>query len=207
MSRRRRPAKVTPRLSDVFDTLTYRQRYEASLDKAGRDSLTGLLDRVRFDSEGRSLVNDAMLGKRSLSLMVIDIDRLGAFNERHGHAAGDDVLRQVAALIRQATRESDRIYRYGGEEIVVLCDGLAHRPAMLTAERLRRRIATALSGAATPVTATIGVASAPLDGSDLASLLGAADRRLYEAKAAGGDRVLGRADEDGRRQRHPLPPP
>jgi diguanylate cyclase (GGDEF)-like protein len=188
--------KVTPRLSDVFDTLTYRQRYEASLDKAGRDGLTGLLDRVRFDSEGRSLVNDAILGKRSLTLMVIDIDRLGAFNERHGHAAGDEVLRQVAAQIRQATRESDRIYRYGGEEIVVLCDGLAHRPAMLTAERLRRRIATALSGAATPVTATIGVASARLDGSDLASLLGAADRRLFDAKAAGGDRVVGRADEE-----------
>ena len=62
--------RVTPRLADVFDTLTYRQRYEALLDKAGRDSLTGLLDRGRFDSEGRSLVNDAMLGNRSLSLMV-----------------------------------------------------------------------------------------------------------------------------------------
>ena len=73
--------------------------------------------------------------------MVIDIDRLGAFNERHGHAAGDDILRQVAALIRQATRESDRVYRYGGEEIVVLCDGLAHRSAMLTAERLFAKVA------------------------------------------------------------------
>lgn len=188
--------KSAPRLSDVFDTLTYRQRYEATLDKAGRDELTGLLDRVRFDSEGRSLVNDAVLGKRSLSLMVIDIDKLGDFNERHGHAAGDEILRQVAALIRQATRESDRVYRYGGEEIVVLCDGLAHRSAMLTAERLRRRIATALSAAASPVTATIGLASAPLDGADLASLLGAADRRLHEGKGAGGDRVVGQAEDD-----------
>lgn len=185
-----------PRLSDVFDTLTYRQRYEAMLDKAGRDDLTGLLDRVRFDSEGRSLVNDALLGKRSLSLMVIDIDKLGDFNQRHGHAAGDEVLRQVAAIVRQATRESDRVYRYGGEEIVVLCDGLAHGSAMLTAERLRRRIATALSGAAAPVTATIGLASAPLDGTDLASLLEAADRRLYEGKGAGGDRVVGRGEDD-----------
>ena len=189
--------KGTPRLSDVFDTLTYRQRYEAMLDKAGRDSLTGLLDRGRFDSEGRSLVNDATMGKRSLSLMVIDIDRFNDFNERHGHAAGDDVLRQVAGLIRQATRETDRVYRYGGEEMVVLCDGLGHRPAMLAAERLRRRIAGAPGVAGTSVTASIGVATAPLDGVDLASLLGAADRRLYEAKAAGRDRVVGRPDDDG----------
>lgn len=191
-----RTERGTPRLSDVFDTLTYRQRYEESLDKAGRDGLTGLLDRGRFDSEGRSLVNDAVQGKRSLSLMVIDIDRLGEFNGRHGHAAGDEVLRQVAALIRQATRETDRVYRYGGEEIVVLCDGLAHRPAMLAAERLRRRIATALAGAGSPVTASIGVATAPPDGLDLASLLEAADRRLYEAKNAGRDRVVGRPEED-----------
>ena len=189
--------KGTPRLSDVFDTLTYRQRYEAMLDKAGRDSLTGLLDRGRFDSEGRSLVNDANMGKRSLSLMVIDLDRFKDFNARHGHAAGDEVLRQVAGLIRQATRESDRIYRYGGEEIVVLCDGLGHRPALLAAERLRRRIATAPAAAGTPVTASIGLATAPLDGVDLASLLEAADRRLYEAKAAGRDRVVGRPDDDG----------
>jgi diguanylate cyclase (GGDEF)-like protein len=188
--------RVTPRLADVFDTLTYRQHYEAALDKAGRDGLTGLLDRVRFDSEGRSLVNDAVLGKRSLTLMVIGIDRLGAFNERHGHVAVDDVIRQVAARIRQAMRESDRIYRYGDEEFVVLCDGLAHRPALLAAERVRRSIALALLGSAASVTATIGVAGAPQDGADLASLLGAANRRLSEARAVGGDRVLGRADEE-----------
>jgi diguanylate cyclase (GGDEF)-like protein len=93
-------------------------------------------------------------------------------------------------------RESDRIYRYGDEEFVVLCDGLAHRPALLAAERVRRSIALALLGSAASVTATIGVAGAPQDGADLASLLGAANRRLSEARAAGGDRVLGRADEE-----------
>ena len=138
------------------------------------------------------------MGKRSLSLMVIDIDRFKDFNDRHGHAAGDEVLRQVAGLIRQATRETDRVYRYGGEEIVVLCDGLGHRPAMLAAERLRRRIATAPAAARRP-------RSPPASGSpprrSTASISRACSRpptgRLYEAKAAGRDRVVGRPEDDG----------
>jgi diguanylate cyclase (GGDEF)-like protein len=200
-----RMVKGAPRLSDVFDTLTYRRRYEATFDTAGRDRLTGLLDRVRFDSEGRSLVNDAVHGGRSLSLMVIDIDKLGDFNRRHGKAAGDEVLRQVAALVRQATRESDRVYRYGGEEILVLSDGLGHRPALLTADRLRRRVATTLAGGPSPVTATVGIATAPDDGGDLAALLAAADRRLYEGKAAGGDRVVGGPEAGGSANVTPFP--
>ncbi|HET7717777.1 MAG TPA: GGDEF domain-containing protein [Bauldia sp.] len=192
-----RTVRGTPRLLDVFDTLTYRRNYEEALDTAGRDELTGLLDRGRFDGEGRSLVNDAIMGKRSLSLMVIDIDNFSEFNDRHGREAGDEVLRQVAARVRQATRETDRIYRYGREEIVVLCDGLAHRPAFLAAERLKRRIAIGLNGGAGPITASIGLATAPVDGMDLASLLEVADRRLSEAKSAGGDRVVGRPGDEG----------
>jgi len=185
-----------PRLSDVFDALTYRQRRETE-DRLGRDSLTGLLDRGRFDSEGRSLVNDAALGKRSLSLMVIDIDKFSAFNERHGRTAGSEALRLVANLVRQTTRETDRVYRYGDEEIVVLCDGLAHSSAVLAAERLRRRIATALADAASPVTVSVGLSTAPLDGTDLASLLEAADQRLFTARAEGGNQVVGHPQEAG----------
>ena len=190
--------KGTPRLSDVFDTLTYRQRYEAMLDKAGRDSLTGLLDRGRFDSEGRSLVNDANMGKRSLSLMVIDIDRFRDFNERHGHAAGDEVLRQVAGLDPPGDpRDRPRLslWRRG--------DRRALRRSRPPAGDARRRAAPAPDrdgagrGAAPRSPPASALATAPLDGIDLASLLEAADRRLYEAKAAGRDRVVGRPDDDG----------
>ena len=79
----------------------------------------------------------------------------------------------------------------------MLCDGLAHRSAVLAAERVRRRIASAFSEAASPVTASIGVSTAPLDGPDLASLLDAANQRLYVAKAGGGDRIAGHPEAGG----------
>jgi diguanylate cyclase (GGDEF)-like protein len=201
-------ARHAPRLADVFDTLTYRRRREEARDVAGRDALTGLFDRARFDGEGRSLVNAAIREHRPVSLMMVTIDRLGDLSHRHGEFAGGDVLRQVAALVGEAAREVDRAYRYGSEEIVVLCDGAAHRSALLSAERLRRRVAAtpAKTGDAMGnVTVSIGLATAPLDGGDLASLLRSAEQRLQEARAAGGDRVAGRRDDDGSGNVAPFP--
>jgi len=183
----------TARLADVFDTLTYRQRYEALLETSGRDSLTGLLDRGRLDGEGRQTITAAVAAGRPVSLLVIDIDHFKALNDRHGHAAGDEALRRIARRITEATRPADSVYRYGGEEFIVLADGLTHTSAMIAAERLRRRIATTMvEGAAEGITASIGVATAAEDGDDLAALFAAADARLYVAKAAGRDRVCGR---------------
>ncbi len=203
-----RSVRHAPRLADVFDTLTYRRRPEEARDTAGRDALTGLFDRARFDGEGRSLVNDAMRQRRPISLMMVRIDRLGDLSHRHGEFAGGDLLRQVATLVGEATREVDRSYRYGSEEIVVLCDGAAHRSALLAAERLRRRVAAApaKAGDATGhVTVSIGLATAPLDGGDLASLLRSAEQRLQEARASGGDRVAGRRDDGGSGNVAPFP--
>lgn len=182
-----------PTLSDVFDTLTYRQRYEALLQKAGRDSLTGVLDRGRLDEDGRAVVARAAALERPISLLVIDIDDFKKFNDTHGHAVGDDILRRIGASLREGTRDGDQVYRYGGEEFVVLSEGLAFGPAMVAAERLRRRIAaTVVEGIDGGITVSIGVATAPEDGTDLTSLFAVADTRLYAAKAAGRDRVVGR---------------
>jgi diguanylate cyclase (GGDEF)-like protein len=186
-----------PNLSDIFDTLTYRQRYEALLKKTGRDSLTGVLDRGSFDQEGSAALAAASTAGRPASLLVIDIDHFKSLNDRHGHATGDLALRRIAGVLQAAIRDVDRVYRYGGEEFVVLCDGLAYSPAMVLAERLRRRIAmTALDDIAAGVTGSIGVATAPDDGTDLALLFATADQRLYAAKAAGRDRVVGRPASD-----------
>ena len=186
-------ASIRPSLSDVFDTLTYRQRYEALLQKTGRDSLTGVLDRGRFDTEGREAVAEAVSSGRAISVLVIDIDYFKSFNDRHGHAVGDEVLRTIASGIQRATREVDYIFRYGGEEFVVICDGLAYPSALIAAERLRRGVgATVIDGIDLAVTISIGVATAPEDGRDLATLFETADARLYTAKAEGRDRVVGR---------------
>jgi len=184
---------ATTRLSDVFDTLTYRQRYEALLETSGRDSLTGLLDRGRLDGEGRHTIAAAVAAGRPVSLLVIDIDHFKTLNDRHGHATGDEALRRIARRITEATRPPDSVFRYGGEEFIVLADGLTYTSAMIAAERLRRRIATTIvEGVAEGITASIGVATAAEDGGDLAGLFAEADARLYAAKAAGRDRVCGR---------------
>jgi len=176
--------------------LTYRQRYEALLEQSGRDSLTGVFDRGRFDRDGTAAVERAVAGRRPMSLLVIDIDHFKSINDRHGHAAGDEVLRQIAQEIARGTRDTDRVYRYGGEEFIVVCEGLGHGPAMLAAERLRLRIAaTDIQGFSDRVTASIGVATTPDDGGTMTELFATADGRLYGAKEAGRNRILGRLIE------------
>lgn len=193
-----------PRLADVFDTLTYRRRHGDARDTAGRDDLTGLFDRARFDGEGRSLVNDALRRGRPVSIMLMSLDRVGDLNHRRGELAGSDVLRRIAVDVSETAHASDRIYRYDSTELVVLGDGIAHRTALQTAERIRRRVAATAAGASS-VTVSIGLATAPLDGGELPSLLAVAANRLGAARAAGGDRVVGRRDEGGTSNIAPFP--
>lgn len=182
-----------PRLSDVFDALTYRQRYEALLAETGHDALTGLLDRGRFDREVATAVRRAVEAGQPISLLIIDADHFKRVNDQHGHAAGDEALRQVARAMSLVMRSGDRLYRYGGEEFVVVCDGLAHGAAYIAAERLRRAVAaTAISGLDGPITVSVGISTSPDDGVTLSELFGTADARLYAAKEAGRDRVVGR---------------
>ena len=117
--------RVAPRIWDVFDTLTYRERYEDLLARTGCDALTGALDRHSLESYGRRAVESAAAAGRPLALLLIDIDHFKAFNDRFGHAAGDTMLKRIAAEIMAAARVSDFTYRFGGEEFVVIADGIA----------------------------------------------------------------------------------
>ena len=98
--------KHPPRIIDVFDLLTYRDRYEDLLARSGRDALTGALDRGRLEHLGRKRVEDAVLAGRPLSLLIIDIDHFKSFNDRFGHAAGDVVLQRIVRIIAAALRPS-----------------------------------------------------------------------------------------------------
>ena len=179
------------RVADVFETLTYRQRYEALLRQSGYDALTGLFDRGRFDHEGPRQLSRAGPA-RPMSLLVIDVDHFKDINDRYGHAVGDEALRQIARELDTATRTDDRVYRYGGEEFIVVCQGLPHAAAILAAERLRLGVSRlTVDGIAEPITVSIGVATAPQDGTEIRSLFAVADQRLYRAKDDGRDRVRG----------------
>jgi len=117
----------------------------------------------------------------------VDIDHFKPINDQFGHGAGDDVLRMVAAQIREGLREADLAGRYGGEEVVVLLPETPEEAAVAAAERLRRRVAQAsvdTAGHRISVTISLGVASA--DGcADLGGMLRHADNALYRAKEAG----------------------
>jgi diguanylate cyclase (GGDEF)-like protein len=188
---RRRPTRRAPRLADVFDLLTYRERYEDLLARSGRDALTGTLDRGRLESQGRRVVDDAALSGRPASVLLVDIDHFKNFNDRYGHAAGDGALKRIAGDILAAVRSTDLVFRFGGEEFVVVCDNLAAQDALALGERIRRTVAAQAGGEATRVTVSIGIASCADDAADYDGLFAMADERLYAAKAIGRNRVVG----------------
>jgi diguanylate cyclase (GGDEF)-like protein len=180
------------RLTDIFNKLTYRHRYEALLERSGIDALTGVLDRSRFETGAQASLIQAMRQGRPLSLAIVDVDHFKQVNDRYGHVTGDDVLRRVAQALRESIRSEDRIFRYGGEEFVVLCEGMGHEAALAHAERMRLAVPAALRDMMPdPSTVSIGVATAPGDGTDATALLRHADLHLYRAKTEGRDRVVG----------------
>jgi diguanylate cyclase (GGDEF)-like protein len=190
--------RLEPRIRDVFDTLTYRERYEDLLARTGCDALTGALDRHSLESYGRRAVESAAAAGRPLALLLIDIDHFKAFNDRFGHAAGDTMLKRICVEIMAAARVSDFTYRFGGEEFVVIADGLSGDDAVALGERIRRAIAAAPAGdPAGKVTASIGVANCAGDASGYDRLFEVADKRLYEAKALGRNRVIGARPPNG----------
>ena len=164
------------------------ERLNADLaDLARRDALTGLGNRLRLDEDlGQLHFRCARYGWQ-YSLAVCDIDHFKRHNDEFGHLAGDDVLRQVAAALQATARRGDGVYRYGGEEFVVVLPGQDLERARAAAERLRAVVETA-----TPVTMSVGVAaSAPEGDEDPAAVLARADAALYAAKQAGRNAIAG----------------
>lgn len=185
-------APVRRSLSDVFDTLTYRQRFERLEVTSRRDPLTGVFHRGQLEPLGRDLVGVANTTGRPVSLLLVDVDEFKDVNDRHGHPVGDEVLRIIAHNLADGLRQGDYVVRYGGDEFAVFTPGVSHAAALSLAHMLGRRIREAnLPAGVARQSFSIGVATSPQDGQTLTELLDAADKRLYEAKAAGRDRVVG----------------
>ncbi|MFS8039282.1 diguanylate cyclase [Xanthobacter sp. AM11] len=180
------------RLSDIFEALTYRQRYERLEVTSRRDPLTNVLHRGQLEPLGRDLVAVAKTTGRPVSLLLVDVDDFKDVNDRHGHLVGDTVLRLLAEGLTDVLRQGDYVVRYGGDEFAVFAPGVPHASALQLAAMLARRTTDAIlpEGVALQ-TLSIGVATTPQDGETLTELLDAADKRLYAAKAAGRNRVVG----------------
>jgi diguanylate cyclase (GGDEF)-like protein len=173
----------------------------AEADRLGRiDPLTGVANRrVLPELLDRRVAG----GDEALGVLLLDIDRFKRVNDGLGHAAGDVVLIEVARRIRATIREQDAVARVGGEEFLVLLDGMSD-PGALRA--LGERIRTAIGGtgisaqnASIVVTASIGCALSGMEHRSGGSLLAAADRALYAAKRAGRDRVVVAGDPGAER--------
>ena len=172
---------------------------EADRRRAEYDGLTGLLTPRAFRARLGALVERArFVPSARLSLLFVDTDHFKRWNDRYGHAAGDTLLRAIAATLRSTVRaEHDLAARNGGDEFCLVLDGTDKADAIERAEALRRRIsaldATALRPAAdaSPVriTASIGVAAFPADAATAADLLERADAAMYHSKHTGRDGV------------------
>ena len=164
-------------------------RAELSL-QAATDALTSLPNRRALEAHLESVVEQARRTRRPLSVLVLDLDGFKEVNDRHGHDAGDAVLRATARTLEAALRPGDLAGRLGGEEFLVLLPATASRAGWLVAERLRAAITAQSVEGAPIITVSLGVASFPAHGASAAEILRAADSAMYDAKALGRNRTV-----------------
>ncbi len=180
---------------NIFNILTYRQRYELLKDELKREPMTGLFNRRFFDDNLPLEVQRAARLGHHLIVMLVDLDNFKQVNDQYGHQVGDQVIGALASGMQQVFRAADIPCRYGGEEFVVIMPESTTRGAMIAAARLREVLMQNCKEANLPVpsetiTFTAGIASYPHDAGSADALLKTADERLYEGKRQGRDRVM-----------------
>jgi diguanylate cyclase (GGDEF)-like protein len=152
---------------------------------AATDELTGAPNRRAFLDRLTLAIAEVSAG-RDAAVFLVDLDGFKQVNDRDGHAAGDAVLKDVAAALGRAVRETDTVARLGGDEFAVLARTAADAPGELLAERLRAAVASV--GAGRGVTGSVGMAILS-GGDDVEAVLRRADEAMYRAKTSGGDRI------------------
>lgn len=156
---------------------------------ATRDSLTGCYNRRSFFERFDTHWKTADRHGHPLSCVMVDVDHFKRVNDRHGHMVGDQVLQQVAGILKETARDSDVVARYGGEEFSVLMPYTTIEDAAAAAERFRQKIESTRFGAVN-VTASLGVSTVGMGAHNPQGLLDQADQCLYIAKSIGRNEVV-----------------
>lgn len=191
------PASVSgrPYILGIMKEITEKKGEERALRmEALTDGLTGLYNFRYFQRQLEFEIKRAERYLHPLSLVMVDIDHFKHYNDCHGHLRGNVILERIAALLKSSTRETNHVARYGGEEFAILLPETEARVAAKAAVRLRRIIQKEPfpfqdEQPGGNLTASLGVASFPMDASDAEDLVQCADQALYRAKALGRNRV------------------
>jgi diguanylate cyclase (GGDEF)-like protein len=165
--------------------------YQQALQSATTDPLTGVKNRVAMESAMKRELGLANRHGHNLSLILLDLDHFKAVNDQYGHLIGDQVLRAVATVAEDTIRDSDMIFRFGGEEFLVLLHGTQLSGAALLAERMRRRIEglEIFPDLDMRITASLGVVTMHEDES-AETMFMRVDNAMYRAKNNGRNRVV-----------------
>lgn len=190
-------------LLELFDTLASQaataveaaRLYEDADVRSRTDALTSLGNRRSFDVELSRLIGHSQRYGRTLALAMLDVDHFKQYNDRHGHQAGDGALQELAGLLAARLRETDGVFRYGGEELAVLLPETEAEDAVAMVDRLRAAVEQRFTqlAALAPVTLSAGVAVFPTHALSAKTLIEAADAALYRAKNSGRNRVCAAA--------------
>lgn len=160
---------------------------------ATTDGLTELYNHRYFQEQMKMQVEQSKRYEIPFSLIIIDIDFFKKFNDTFGHQAGDAVLHQVAQLLKQSVRSTDIVCRYGGEEMSIILPNTSKEMSVITAEKICKRVAAKRfklnNYQESNVTISLGVSSFPEDGDTTQEIIEAADKRLYQSKHNGRNRV------------------
>jgi diguanylate cyclase (GGDEF)-like protein len=162
--------------------------------QAATDALTGMANARAVQDTLKRMTAQAMRTGDPLTAVMVDLDHFKALNDVYGHERGNEALAAVGQTLAAGVRASDFAGRYGGEEFILLLPDTDRAGGVVLAEKMRRSLAQiALPEIDRAITASFGVATLPDDGLDAATLVRAADRALYQAKADGRDRVVAAA--------------
>lgn len=166
--------------------------YQRALQTAKIDTLTGAHNRSAMNEALERDIELAHRYKSALSVIIFDLDHFKQINDNYGHTVGDDILRECVQCCNQALRGSDMLFRFGGEEFVVILSGVNTAGAAIAAERLRSTVEKHVFNSehgAVPVTVSIGVANLTLNETPK-TIIERADKALYSAKNAGRNRIV-----------------
>lgn len=185
-------AKMTVLINQLELSLKRYELYSEIQKLSITDGLTGMYVRRYFEERFEQELSRSRLNNLRLAFLLMDVDNFKSYNDTYGHVAGDAVLKEMAKIIKYSLRQIDMCARYGGEEMCLMLPETSREGALLVAERLRLGIEAVeleVFDESLKMTVSIGVSVYPNDGETVNALIDKADKALYQAKAAGKNRV------------------